>query len=136
MRRAGRALERMSRCAVAAGALRRMWRKAPSLPATAGDRLPGHHLRSRASSACVSERCHRGNAAWRVKSGNVPLPGVTVTAQNTLTGKRYSTTTDITGAWSYDHSAEWALRDSHPVRCFRAGLAGGVAECDRVMIRR
>ena len=34
------------------------------------------------------------------KSGNVPLPGVTVTAQNTLTGKRYSTTTDITGAWA------------------------------------
>src|ERR1700723_4498485 len=33
------------------------------------------------------------------KSGNVPLPGVTVTAQNTLTGKRYSTTTDITGSW-------------------------------------
>jgi hypothetical protein len=35
-----------------------------------------------------------------VKSGNTPLPGVTVTAQNTLTGKRFSTTTDITGAWS------------------------------------
>jgi hypothetical protein len=35
-----------------------------------------------------------------IKSGNIPLPGVTVTAQNTLTGKRYSTTTDITGAWS------------------------------------
>ncbi len=35
-----------------------------------------------------------------VKSGNIPLPGVTVTAQNTLTGKRYSTTTDITGTWS------------------------------------
>jgi len=34
-----------------------------------------------------------------VKSGNTPLPGVTVTAQNTLTGKKYSTTTDITGAW-------------------------------------
>src|SRR5580692_557507 len=34
------------------------------------------------------------------KSGNTPLPGVTVTAQNTLTGKRYSTTTDITGGWS------------------------------------
>ena len=32
-----------------------------------------------------------------VKSGNVPLPGVTVTAQNTLTGKRYTTTSDITG---------------------------------------
>ena len=35
-----------------------------------------------------------------VKSGNIPLPGVTVTAQNTLTGKRFTTTTDITGAWS------------------------------------
>jgi hypothetical protein len=35
-----------------------------------------------------------------VKSGNIPLPGVSVTAQNTLTGKRYSTTTDITGSWS------------------------------------
>ena len=35
-----------------------------------------------------------------VKSGTTPLPGVSVTAQNTLTGKRYSTTTDITGAWS------------------------------------
>jgi hypothetical protein len=35
-----------------------------------------------------------------VKSGSIPLPGVTVTAQNTLTGKRYSTTTDINGAWT------------------------------------
>jgi hypothetical protein len=35
-----------------------------------------------------------------VKSGTIPLPGVTVTAQNTLTGKKYSTTTDITGTWS------------------------------------
>jgi hypothetical protein len=34
-----------------------------------------------------------------VKSGTIPLPGVTVVAQNTLTGKRYSTTTDITGSW-------------------------------------
>jgi len=35
-----------------------------------------------------------------VKSANIPLPGVTVTAANTLTGKRYSTTTGITGFWS------------------------------------
>jgi hypothetical protein len=34
------------------------------------------------------------------KSGTTALPGVTVTAQNTLTGKKYSTTTDITGAWT------------------------------------
>src|SRR6202453_1046274 len=33
-------------------------------------------------------------------SGKIPLPGVTVTAQNTLTGKRYSTTSDISGSWS------------------------------------
>ena len=41
-----------------------------------------------------------GTLHGHVKSGSVPLPGVTVTAQNTLTGKRYSTTTDVTGAWS------------------------------------
>src|SRR5947209_2867156 len=41
-----------------------------------------------------------GNLHGLVKSGNIPLPGVTVTAQNTLSGKRFVTTTDITGAWS------------------------------------
>jgi trimeric autotransporter adhesin len=41
-----------------------------------------------------------GSLHGHVKSGTTPLPGVTVTAQNTLSGKRYSTTTDITGAWS------------------------------------
>ena len=35
-----------------------------------------------------------------VKSGNVPLPGVTVTASNTLTGQKYATTTDIHGNYS------------------------------------
>lgn len=35
-----------------------------------------------------------------IKSGNIPLPGVAVTATNTLTGKRFATTTDVTGAWS------------------------------------
>jgi trimeric autotransporter adhesin len=41
-----------------------------------------------------------GRLHGMVKSGTLPLPGVTITAQNTLTGKRYSTTTDVTGAWS------------------------------------
>jgi hypothetical protein len=40
-----------------------------------------------------------GKLHGMVKSGNIPLPGVTITAQNTLTGKRFSTTSDITGAW-------------------------------------
>ena len=35
-----------------------------------------------------------------VKSGNIPLPGVAITAQNTLTGKRFTTTSDVSGAWS------------------------------------
>ncbi|MGA2352124.1 MAG: carboxypeptidase-like regulatory domain-containing protein, partial [Terracidiphilus sp.] len=43
---------------------------------------------------------HGGRLHGMVKSGNIPLPGVTVTAQNTLSGKRFQTTTDITGAWS------------------------------------
>ncbi|HEY1254609.1 MAG TPA: carboxypeptidase-like regulatory domain-containing protein, partial [Terracidiphilus sp.] len=41
-----------------------------------------------------------GRLHGMVKSGAIPLPGVTVTAQNTLTGKRFSTTTDINGTWS------------------------------------
>lgn len=35
-----------------------------------------------------------------VKSGSTPLPGVTVTATNTLTGKRYTTVTDIRGIYA------------------------------------
>ncbi|MFZ0662942.1 MAG: TonB-dependent receptor [Acidobacteriaceae bacterium] len=35
-----------------------------------------------------------------VKSGAIPLPGVSVTATNTLTGKKYSAATTATGAYS------------------------------------
>jgi len=35
-----------------------------------------------------------------VKAGTIPLPGVGVTATNTLTGKKFTTTTDVTGAYS------------------------------------
>ncbi len=35
-----------------------------------------------------------------VKSGSTPLPGVTVTATNTLTGKRYITVTDVHGIYA------------------------------------
>jgi hypothetical protein len=34
------------------------------------------------------------------KAGGVPLPGVAITAKNTLTGKQYTTTTDIDGAYT------------------------------------
>ncbi len=34
------------------------------------------------------------------KAGGVPLPGVAITAKNTLTGRQYTTTTDIDGAYT------------------------------------
>lgn len=52
------------------------------------------------SQQAISQTIAGGKLHGVAMSGKVPLPGVTVTAQNTLTGKRYSTTTDITGAWT------------------------------------
>jgi hypothetical protein len=59
-----------------------------------------------------------------VKSGNIPLPGVTITAQNTITGKRFSTTTDITGAWvlTIPQNGRYVLRTQF------AGFAPGALE--------
>jgi hypothetical protein len=59
-----------------------------------------------------------------VKSGSMPLPGVTVTAQNTLTGKRFSTTTDITGAWSL----KIPQNGRYVIRTQFAGFAAGSQE--------
>src|SRR5271170_5090762 len=41
-----------------------------------------------------------GTISGTVKAGAVPLPGVTVTATNTLTGKKYATTTDVDGSFA------------------------------------
>ncbi len=41
-----------------------------------------------------------GTIHGTVMTGKVPLPGVSVTAENTLTGDQYSTTTDITGSYT------------------------------------
>lgn len=51
-----------------------------------------------ASSAPVAQA--GGTIHGSVKAGQIPLPGVSVTATNTLTGKKYSTTTDIQGSYS------------------------------------
>jgi hypothetical protein len=59
-----------------------------------------------------------------VKSGNVPLPGVTVTAQNTLTGKRFSTTTGLAGVWSMN----LPQNGRYVVRTQFAGFAQGSQE--------
>jgi hypothetical protein len=59
-----------------------------------------------------------------VKSGAIPLPGVSITAQNTLTGKRYSTTSDITGAWQM----KIPLNGRYVIRTQLAAFAGGSQE--------
>ena len=41
-----------------------------------------------------------GTIHGTIKDGNIPLPGVSVTASNSLTGKKYSTTTDVTGNYT------------------------------------
>jgi hypothetical protein len=43
-----------------------------------------------------------GTISGTVKAGAVPLPGVTVTATNTLSGKKYMTTTDIDGQFQME----------------------------------
>jgi outer membrane receptor protein involved in Fe transport len=40
-----------------------------------------------------------GEISGVVKSGNIPLPGVAVSAANTLTGKKYFTSTDVDGTF-------------------------------------
>jgi hypothetical protein len=40
-----------------------------------------------------------GTIKGTVKAGTTPLPGVAVTATNTLTGKKYATTTDVDGVY-------------------------------------
>ncbi len=52
-----------------------------------------------ASASATTVAAPYGEITGSVKSGNVPLPGVTVTAANTLTGKKYSTSTDVDGSF-------------------------------------
>ncbi len=73
------------------------------VPVTTGAHAPsltsGPAAAPQATAPAANPTVAGGKLHGTVKSGNIPLPGVTITAQNTLTGKRYSTTTDITGAW-------------------------------------
>ena len=82
------------------------WAQAPApaaAPVSTGAPAPspasGAAAAPQATAPAASPAVAGGKLHGTAKSGNIPLPGVTVTAQNTLTGKRYSTTTDITGAW-------------------------------------
>jgi hypothetical protein len=50
--------------------------------------------------ASAVEEASGGTITGTVKAGAVPLPGVGVTATNTLTGKKYATTTDVNGSFA------------------------------------
>ena len=83
-------------CLVAAGMI-----SSAQTPPSAGTPAASQGTPSTAISQGAPDQAVAGGKLHGVvKSGNISLPGVTVTAQNTLTGKRYSTTSDITGAWS------------------------------------
>ncbi|WP_433984748.1 carboxypeptidase-like regulatory domain-containing protein [Tunturiibacter empetritectus] len=68
-----------------------------------------------------------GTISGTVKAGAVPLPGVAVTASNTLTGKKDATTTDVNGAF-----AMTVPRNGRYV--VRAELAAFAAETKEVLI--
>lgn len=81
------------------------------IPAAHGQSPPAAPLGSGAAPA-REKLTAGGRLHGVVRSGKIPLPGVTVTAQNTLTGKRYSTVTDIHGAWSMTipHDGRYVVR--------------------------
>ena len=58
------------------------------------------------------------------KAGGVPLPGVAITATNTLTGKKYATSTDIDGAYAM----AIPRNGRYVVRAELAGFAAATAE--------
>jgi len=72
----------------------------------------------------ASPEVHGGRLHGVVKSGSTPLPGVTVTAQNSLTGKRFSTLTDLSGTWSLtlEQNGRYVVRTQF------AGFAPGAQE--------
>ena len=77
------------------------WTQAPvQTPAQANPPVAVSSATASAQQAPAVQVVPGGRLHGQVKSGNTPLPGVTVTAQNTLTGKRYQTITGIDGAWS------------------------------------
>jgi hypothetical protein len=55
-----------------------------------------------AAAPVVAAAPQGGTIKGTVKASGVPLPGVAVTATNSLTGKKYATTTDINGVFQMD----------------------------------
>ncbi len=65
----------------------------------------------------VSPQQTGGSIHGNIKSGATPLPGVRVTVTNTLTGKKYSTATDINGNYNVivPQNGRYVLQAEFPV---------------------
>jgi hypothetical protein len=85
---------------------------------------PQAQLPSPAAAPAATQTVTGGKLHGVVKSGVIPLPGVTVNAQNTLTGKRYSTTTDINGSWQLNIPQD----GRYVIRTQFTAFAGGTQE--------
>ena len=68
-----------------------------------------------------------GTIKGSVNASGVPLPGVAVTATNTLTGKKYATSTDVDGAFqmAVPHNGRYVLKTE---------LAGFASTTQEVMV--
>ncbi len=74
--------------------------RAQAAPETPAQTAPPAPAPSPAPAPAPATSSSGGTIRGTVKAGNAPLPGVAITATNTLTGKKYATTTDIYGAYS------------------------------------
>ena len=100
---------------------------ASAQPAPAAPTQPAPVAPAPVAPAGVAVAAQGGTISGTVKAGAVPLPGVAVTATNTLTGKKYTTTTDVTGAFSMT-----IARNGRYV--VRAELAAFAAETKEVVL--
>ena len=87
-------------------------------------RLPRHSTcrdKHTAAAPAVAAAPQGGTIKGTVKAGGVPLPGVAVTATNTLTGKKYATTTDIDGVFQMDvpRNGRYVVKTEVDRFCFR-----------------
>jgi hypothetical protein len=97
----GREFMRVRRGAVGIAVLALAWSAiltAQQIPAAAGTQPPvAQSTVAPAQGGTIEGRVVAGAVG---KAGGVPLPGVAITATNTLTAKKYATSTDIDGAYA------------------------------------
>ena len=96
--------------------------------ATAGSPMPAP-----VRTAAASSEASGGTITGTVKAGAVPLPGVSVTATNTLTGKKYATTTDINGSFAMAIPRNGRYVVKAELAAFATGDAGGSDQRGREM---